>query len=95
MTDTLAKEGTDLTQQNFFLCLEVPLVFVLKKLEAYIVGTCFVRLSKALTNQDECINSTTNPPPTNLDECINTTSNPSHPLALITGPSPAHRMNKY
>ena len=59
VTYALEKDGTNMAQSKYFCCFEVPPMFVYENLEAYIAGTYFVRLTKAHTNLDKCIISTT------------------------------------
>ncbi|KAH0665960.1 hypothetical protein KY285_027166 [Solanum tuberosum] len=59
VADALAKEGAKMDHINSFLCMEVPPVFVSKKLEADKEGIPFVRLSKKSFASNSC-NSTSN-----------------------------------
>ncbi|KAG5582172.1 hypothetical protein H5410_052799 [Solanum commersonii] len=81
VADALAKEGTKMDQINSFLCMEVPPVFVSKKLEAGKEGTPFVRLSKKSFASNSC-NRSSNSMPLVINSC-NSTSN-SMPLPQNT-----------
>ncbi|KAH0683486.1 hypothetical protein KY290_022104 [Solanum tuberosum] len=54
VADALAREGSKTVQDNSFLCLDVPPLFVLDALEADKEGTFFVRLQKPILAPNVC-----------------------------------------